>query len=235
MAIKKTISTKSTPALVGKVPAKKIAAKKSPVKKVTAPKKVATAKKAVVSKKAVVAKKVSAPKKAVAPKKAAKKEAGKIIKKLPAKLLTKTSTGKKAKLVVSPSAALRINSTKPSDAVKSTIQLLVDAAVEGVLEVKGKNIAVLDLQSIHNRVCDYYIICQADSSTQVNAIAGSVEEMVKKRIGERPYHTEGFQNSEWILVDYVNVVVHVFQSHIREFYNLEALWADAEITKIAFD
>lgn len=233
MAIKKTISTKSTPALVGKVPAKKIAAKKSPVKKVTAPKKVATAKKAapakkaVVSKKAVVAKKNSAPKKAVAPKKAAKKEAGKIIKKLPAKLLTKTSTGKKAKLVVS--------KAEPSDAVKSAIQLLVDAAVEGVLEVKGKNIAVLDLQSIHNRVCDYYIICQADSSTQVNAIAGSVEEMVKKRIGERPYHTEGFQNSEWILVDYVNVVVHVFQSHIREFYNLEALWADAEITKIAFD
>lgn len=233
MAIKKTISTKSTPALVGKVPAKKIAAKKSPVKKVTAPKKVATAKKAapakkaVVSKKAVVAKKISAPKKAVAPKKAAKKEAGKIIKKLPAKLLTKTSTGKKAKLVVS--------KAEPSDAVKSAIQLLVDAAVEGVLEVKGKNIAVLDLQSIHNRVCDYYIICQADSSTQVNAIAGSVEEMVKKRIGERPYHTEGFQNSEWILVDYVNVVVHVFQSHIREFYNLEALWADAEITKIAFD
>lgn len=223
MAIKKTISTKSTPALAGKVPAKKIAAKKSPAKKVAAPKKVAAAKKAtpakkaVVSKKAVVAKKVSAPKKAVA----AKKETGKIIKKLPAKLLkAKTSENGKA--------------TK-SNAVKSAIQLLVDAAVEGVLEVKGKNIAILDLQSIHNRVCDYYIICQADSSTQVNAIAGSVEEMVKKRIGERPYHTEGFQNSEWILVDYVNVVVHVFQSHIREFYNLEALWADAEITKIAFD
>lgn len=227
MAIKKTISTKSTPALAGKVPAKKTAAKKSPVKKAAAPKKVATAKKvvptkkAVVSKKAVVAKKVSAPKKAVAPKKVAKKEAGKIIKKLPVKLLkAKASENGKA--------------TK-SDAVKSAIQLLVDAAVEGVLEVKGKNIAILNLQSIHNRVCDYYIICQADSSTQVNAIAGSVEEMVKKRIGERPYHTEGFQNSEWILVDYVNVVVHVFQSHIREFYNLEALWADAEITKIAFD
>lgn len=221
MAIKKTVSTKSTPALAGKVPAKKIAAKKSPVKKVTAPKKVAAAKKAAPAKKAVVSKKAVVAKKVSAPKKAAKKEAGKIIKKLPAKLLkTKTSeNGKAAK----------------SNAVKSAIQLLVDAAVEGVLEVKGKNIAVLDLQSIHNRVCDYYIICQADSSTQVNAIAGSVEEMVKKRIGERPYHTEGFQNSEWILVDYVNVVVHVFQSHIREFYNLEALWADAEITKIAFD
>ncbi len=221
MAIKKTISTKSTPAVAGKVPAKKTAAKKSPAKKIAAPKKIATAKKAVPAKKAAVSKKAVVAKKVSAPKKAAKKEAGKIIKKLPAKLLkTKTSENGKA--------------TK-SNAVKSAIQLLVDAAVEGVLEVKGKNIAILDLQSIHNRVCDYYIICQADSSTQVNAIAGSVEEMVKKRIGERPYHTEGFQNSEWILVDYVNVVVHVFQSHIREFYNLEALWADAEITKIAFD
>lgn len=226
MAIKKTISTKSSPALAGKVPAKKSAAKKAPVKKVAAPKKVATAKKVVtvkkaaVSKKAVV-KKVSAPKKAAAPKKAVKKEAVKSIKKLPAKLL-KTKTAEKGK------------ATKP-DAVKSAIQLLVDAAVEGVLEVKGKNISVLDLKNIHNRVCDYYIVCQADSSTQVNAIAGSVEEMVKKRLGERPYHTEGFQNSEWILVDYVTVVVHVFQSHIREFYNLEGLWADAEVTKIAFD
>jgi ribosome-associated protein len=118
---------------------------------------------------------------------------------------------------------------------KTATQLLVDAAVEGILEIKGKNISILDLRGIHNRVCDYYIVCQADSSTHVNAIAGSVEVIVKKRIGERPYHTEGFQNSEWILVDYVTVVVHVFQSHIREFYKLEALWADAEITKIAFD
>ncbi len=228
MAIKKTISTKSTPELKGKVPAKKIAIKKSLVKKTTAPKKIAapkkaaTAKKVAVSKKAVTTKKVAAPKKAVTAKKAAvpKKAAGKIIKKLPAKLLnTKTSTDGNAK----------------SNVAKSAIQLLVDAAVEGILEVKGRNVAVLDLKSIHNRVCDYYIICQADSSTQVNAIAGAVEEMVKKRIGERPYHTEGFQNSEWILVDYVNVVVHVFQSHIREFYNLEALWADAELTKIAYD
>jgi len=221
MAIKKTISTKSTPVLAGKVPAKKSAVKKSPVKKVAAPKKVAIAKKAVTVKKTAVSKKAVVVKKVSAPKKAAKKEAVKSIKKLPAKLLKgkASENGKATKSVV----------------VKSATRLLVDAAVEGVLEVKGKNISVLDLKNIHNRVCDYYIICQADSSTQVNAIAGSVEEMVKKRIGERPYHTEGFQNSEWILVDYVTVVVHVFQSHIREFYNLEGLWADAEVTKIAFD
>ena len=84
-------------------------------------------------------------------------------------------------------------------------------------------------------MCDYYLICQADSNTQVKAIAGSVEDIVKKRLNERPYHSEGFQNSEWILIDFVTVVVHIFQSHIREFYNLEALWANAEIKKIAFD
>jgi ribosome-associated protein len=118
---------------------------------------------------------------------------------------------------------------------KNPSQPLIDAIVDGILEIKGKYISVLDLTGLHNRVCDYYVICQADSSTQVNAIADSVEETVKKRINERPYHSEGFQNSEWILIDYVTVVVHVFQSHIREFYNLEALWADAEVTKIAFD
>ncbi|OFY86452.1 MAG: ribosome silencing factor [Bacteroidetes bacterium RIFCSPLOWO2_12_FULL_35_15] len=128
--------------------------------------------------------------------------------------------------------------TKPvssKKAEKTAIEKLVDAAVEGVLEVKGRNISILDLRKIHNRVCDYYIICQADSNTQVNAIAGSVEEIVKKRVGDRPYHTEGFQNAEWVLVDYVTVVVHIFQSQIRNFYNLEALWADAEVTKLAFD
>jgi len=218
MVLKKTASTKSTSASVGKTPAKKIALKKSPVKKTTAPKKVA-AKKAAKVKKSAVSEKPTLPK--VAKKTAsAKKVVVKGTKKLPAKLpAAKTLASGKAKPVVK----------------KSAIQLLVDAAVEGILEVKGKNISILDLKKIHNRVCDYYIICQADSSTQVNAIAGSVEVMVKKRVSERPYHTEGFQNSEWILVDYVTVVVHVFQSHIREFYNLEALWADADVTKIAFD
>ncbi|MDQ3046176.1 MAG: ribosome silencing factor [Bacteroidota bacterium] len=115
------------------------------------------------------------------------------------------------------------------------MQLLADACIEGILEIKGKNISMLNLKGIHNRVCDYFIICQADSSTQVKAIAGSVEEIVKKQTGERPYRKEGFENSEWILVDYVTVVVHIFQTQIRNFYNLESLWADAEVTEIAFD
>jgi ribosome-associated protein len=93
----------------------------------------------------------------------------------------------------------------------------------------------MNLQSIHNRVCDYFIICQADSNTQVNAIAESIQETVRKTTGDKPYRSEGFENSEWILIDYVTVVVHIFQSHIRDFYNLESLWADAETKEIAFD
>ncbi len=153
----------------------------------------------------------------------------------------KTAAKKTAKKAPAKSAKKETQSGKISTAKsvkkkeKSPSQPLIDAIVDGIQDIKGKNISILDLTDLTNRVCDYYIICQADSSTQVKAIADSVEVTVKKRMNERPYHSEGFQNSEWILVDYVNVVVHVFQSHIREFYNLEALWADAEVTKIAFD
>lgn len=170
-----------------------------------------------------------------AAKKSTKKVAAKRAGKVPAKKVAAKKQAVKKKAAPKPARP----SGGKTVAVKKTLikkdanQLLVDAAVEGILEVKGKEISILDLRGINNRVCDYYIICQADSSTQVNAIANSVEVMVKKRIGERPYHTEGFQNSEWILVDYVTVVVHVFQSAVREFYNLESLWADAEVTNIA--
>ena len=149
----------------------------------------------------------------------------------------------KQKAAPKKAAAAKKQVAKPNKAVgkitpkviKDETQILADSIVEGILEVKGRNISVLDLRGIHNRVCDYFIICQADSNTQVNAIAGSVEEMVKKLTGERPYRKEGFENSEWILVDYVTVVVHIFQTQIRNFYNLESLWADAEVTEIAFD
>ena len=149
----------------------------------------------------------------------------------------------KKKAAPKKAAAAKKQVAKPNKAVgkitpkviKDETQILADSIVEGILEVKGRNISVLDLRGIHNRVCDYFIICQADSNTQVNAIAGSVEEMVKRLTGERPYRKEGFENSEWILVDYVTVVVHIFQTQIRNFYNLESLWADAEVTEIAFD
>ncbi|TAJ10142.1 ribosome silencing factor [Marinilabiliaceae bacterium JC017] len=109
---------------------------------------------------------------------------------------------------------------------------LVDAVVEGIQEKKGTNIAVLDLTELDNSVCEYFIICDGDSNTHVDAVAGSVEDIVRKKTTERPYHSEGFENAEWILLDYVDVVVHVFQRSMRSFYNLEGLWADAKRTDI---
>ncbi|WP_317896679.1 ribosome silencing factor [Aurantibacillus circumpalustris] len=109
---------------------------------------------------------------------------------------------------------------------------LLDAIVEGMQERKAKNILIMNLQEIENRVTDYFVICDADSNTHVNSIADSVEEMVEKLAKEKAYHTEGSQNGEWILMDYINIVVHVFLRETREHYNIEGLWGDAEITHI---
>ena len=112
---------------------------------------------------------------------------------------------------------------------------LADLAIKGILEKKGKKIVCLDLRNIQNSVCDYFIICEGDSTTQVNAIAQSVDEEVKKATGQNPYHSEGWENSLWILIDYVNVVVHVFEKETRDFYKLESLWADAEVKEFAME
>jgi ribosome-associated protein len=113
------------------------------------------------------------------------------------------------------------------------VGMLAKLAVEGIKEKKGHDIVTLDLRNVKNSVTDYFIICHAESTTQVGAIARSVEEEIYKATGEDPWHKEGFQNAEWILLDYVNVVVHIFQKEKREFYSVESLWADAEISKIA--
>jgi ribosome-associated protein len=120
---------------------------------------------------------------------------------------------------------------KKSASEKETGTLL-NAVVEGMRERKGKNIMVLDLQGIENRVTDYFVICDADSNTHVNSIAESVEETVEKMTKEKAYHSEGNQNGEWILIDYINIVAHVFLRETREHYNIEGLWGDAEITLI---
>ena len=166
----------------------------------------------------------------------------KTVKKVPAKKVAakKATPAKKSAPAKKTKAALKsvpkTSKSKPiKKAKKDAAQILADAAVDGILEVKGRNISILNLKEISNRVCDYFIICQADSNTQVKAIAESVEETIKKATGERPYRKEGFENSEWILVDYVTVVVHIFQTQIRNHYNLESLWADAEIEEIAFE
>ena len=107
--------------------------------------------------------------------------------------------------------------------------------VEGLQEIKGQNITVLDLREIENAVTDFFIIAEGNSNTQVNSLADSVHKVVRENVGDKPWHIEGRDNSEWVLMDYVTVVVHVFQKGIREFYDLEGLWGDAEITIIEND
>ena len=95
---------------------------------------------------------------------------------------------------------------------------------------KAKNVTIVNLTGVENRICDFFVICDADSKTHVEAIADSVQDVVRKKTNEKPFHAEGYENAEWILIDYINIVAHVFQKEIRDYYNLEALWADAEIT-----
>jgi ribosome-associated protein len=109
---------------------------------------------------------------------------------------------------------------------------LITQIIRGIEEVKGNDIEILDLRDIENTVCDYFIICNGTSNTQVNAIVNSVQKSVSKALKEKPWHVEGSDNAEWILMDYVHVVVHVFQKHIREFYDIEGLWGDAKSVKI---
>jgi ribosome-associated protein len=106
---------------------------------------------------------------------------------------------------------------------------LVPAIIKGIQEKKGKNIIELDLRQLQTRPTDVFIICHGDSTTQVDAIYNSIEEEVRKELQEKPWHSEGQQNSEWILLDYINVVVHVFLKERRDFYAIEDLWGDAVI------
>lgn len=110
--------------------------------------------------------------------------------------------------------------------------LLITEIIKGIEEVKGGNITILDLRDIENTVCDYFVLCDGNSNTQVNAISGSIQKVVSKALKEKPWHVEGESNAEWVLLDYVNVVVHVFQKHVREFYSLEELWGDAKTTEV---
>ena len=109
---------------------------------------------------------------------------------------------------------------------------LITEVITGIEDVKGENITILDLREIENTVCDYFVICDGNSNTQVSAISGSIQKKVSKAVKDKPWHVEGESNAECILIDYVNVVVHFFQGNVREFYNLEGLWGDAKITNI---
>jgi ribosome-associated protein len=111
---------------------------------------------------------------------------------------------------------------------------LAEAVIKGIQEVKGKEILSIDLRKIPNAVSDFFIICHGTSETHVDAIARSVEKTVFQSAQEDPMHKEGGDHSEWILLDYFNVVVHIFREETRRFYNLEKLWADADVKEIEY-
>lgn len=115
---------------------------------------------------------------------------------------------------------------------KSTDEL-ISIIIKGIEEVKGEDIQLLDLRDIENTVCDYFVICSGNSNTQVKAISNSIKKIVGKEGQEKVWHIEGESVAEWILLDFVHVVVHVFQKQTREFYDIEGLWGDAKTTKIS--
>ena len=112
-------------------------------------------------------------------------------------------------------------------------QLLIDTIVDAIQDTKGEDIMIFDLSGIENSVADTFVICSGNSNTQVSSIAGNIEKKVRNELKERPWHVEGTDNAMWVLVDYVSVVVHIFQKQIREYYDIEELWGDAKITKVA--
>lgn len=111
-------------------------------------------------------------------------------------------------------------------------KLLIDTIIDAIGDVKGEDITLLDLREIENAFCEYFIICTGNSNTQVSAIAGTVERKVRNETKERPWHVEGNENAQWILMDYTNIIVHVFQREYREYYDIEGLWGDAKEIKV---
>ncbi len=108
-------------------------------------------------------------------------------------------------------------------------EVLLRSVVKGIFEKKGENVLKIDLRKLENRITDYFVICHASSTTQVDSICDSVEDTVRKEAGEKPFHVEGLENCFWVLLDYGNVVVHIFLEEYRNFYSLESLWADGVI------
>jgi ribosome-associated protein len=119
--------------------------------------------------------------------------------------------------------------------VRDDAESILENAVEAMQEKKARQIISLNLSEIPNAVTKYFVICHAPSKIQVDAIYDNVVEIVQKQCGIKPYHREGIENSEWILIDYIDTVVHVFLEDIRAFYDLEGLWADAKLEKYQSD
>lgn len=113
-----------------------------------------------------------------------------------------------------------------------THKQLTEGILEGLLSRKAKDIVNVDLTKIEQAICQNFIICHGDSNTHVAALAGSVDDYLRENFKLKAYSIQGLDNSQWVLLDYLDVVVHIFQKEYRDFYHLEDLWADAKITRI---
>lgn len=113
-----------------------------------------------------------------------------------------------------------------------TAEEVIKQVIEGIQDKKGKGIVVVDMLKLGNSVCDYFVICEGNSPTQVSAITGSIEDMVRINCGKKPYAVDGLKNSQWVAMDYGDILVHIFLPDVRTFYDIEHLWADATITSV---
>lgn len=113
------------------------------------------------------------------------------------------------------------------------IKKLIDTAVKGIQEKKGHGINIVDMEGMDGVVCQAFVICEGNSPSQISAIADSVEEFMRKELKEKPVRIAGMENCIWVAMDYVDVMVHIFLPEARDFYNLEALWQDANIEQVA--
>lgn len=114
----------------------------------------------------------------------------------------------------------------------TSAEQMITTIIEGIEDLKGENINVLDIRGIENTVCDYYVICDGTSNIQVSAIVRAIEKKVSKQHKQKPWHIEGLTNATWVLIDYIDVVVHVFQKQTRTYYDIESLWGDAKTSYI---
>jgi ribosome-associated protein len=122
--------------------------------------------------------------------------------------------------------------TKTENEILVDSERLSELVTQGMLEKKASDVVVMDLRKIKHAVADYFVVCSGSSDTQIDAISDSVEEFVHKATKQNPWKREGKNNKEWVLIDYVDVVAHVFSKEKRQFYALEDLWADAKVTTI---
>lgn len=117
--------------------------------------------------------------------------------------------------------------TKKNNATKELLNVIVEAADEK----KAQNIVIINLASFDQRICDYFVICNADNKIQIESIVENIKVKTKKQLNDSPFSIEGEQNAYWVILDYIDIVVHVMQTQAREYYELEKLWADAELIK----